>query len=94
MRITEFRVKETSTVTDEVLTALINREIRAGWTYDGMTFVPNEASKRPRMAFVIFTREVDVDTDGDGDDDGDNDGSAGSLPAVKTAGDGSGAARS
>lgn len=90
MRITEFRVKETSTVTDEVLTALINREIRAGWTYDGMTFVPNEASKRPRMAFVIFTREVDVDTDGDGD----NDGSAGSLPAVKTAGDGSGAARS
>lgn len=92
MRITEFRVKETSTVTDEVLTALINREIRAGWTYDGMTFVPNEASKRPRMAFVIFTREVDVDTDGDGDDDGDNDGSAGSLPAVKTAGDGSGAA--
>ena len=90
MRITEFRVKETSTVTDEVLTALINREIRAGWTYDGMTFVPNEASKRPRMAFVIFTREVDVDTDGDGD----NDGSAGSLPAVKTAGDGSVAARS
>jgi hypothetical protein len=64
MRITEFRVKETSTVTDEVLTTLINHEVRAGWTYDGMTFVPNEASKRPRMAFVIFTREVDVDDAG------------------------------
>ncbi len=61
MRITEFRVKETSTVTDEVLTALINHETRAGWVYDGMTFVPNEASKRPRMAFVIFTREIEVD---------------------------------
>lgn len=63
MRITEFRVKETSTVTDEGLTTLINAEVRAGWTYDGMTFVPNEASKRPRMAFVIFTREITVDDD-------------------------------
>ena len=65
MRITEFRVKETSTVTDENLTTLINHETRAGWIYDGMTFVPNEASKRPRMAFVIFTREIDVDDDAD-----------------------------
>ena len=64
MRITEYLVRETSTVTDEVLTTVINAETRAGWIYDGMTFVPNESSKRPRMAFVIFTREVEVD-DGD-----------------------------
>jgi hypothetical protein len=31
--------------------------------YDGMTFVPNDASKRPRMAFVIFTRDVEVADD-------------------------------
>jgi hypothetical protein len=65
MRVTEYRVVETSTVTDEALTRILNHETRAGWVYDGMTFVPNEASKRPRMAFVIFTREVDVGEDAD-----------------------------
>lgn len=60
MRITEYRVVETSTVTDEALTRILNHETRAGWVYDGMSFVPNEASKRPRMAFVVFTREADV----------------------------------
>ena len=59
MRITQYRVVETSTVTDDSLSKILNHETRAGWVYDGMTFVPNEASKRPRMAFVIFTREVD-----------------------------------
>ena len=63
MRVTEYRVRETSTVTDESLASILNEETRQGWVYDGMTFVPNEASKRPRMAFVIFTREVDVDED-------------------------------
>ncbi len=63
MRITEFKVVETSTVTDEGLTRVLNDWSRQGWVYDGMSFVPNEASKRPRMAFVIFTREVEVDDD-------------------------------
>ena len=57
MRITEYRVVETSTVTDEALARILNAESKKGWVFDGMTFVPNEASKRPRMAFVIFTRE-------------------------------------
>jgi hypothetical protein len=61
MRITEYRVVETSTVTDEALTRILNHETKQGWIYDGMTFVPNEASKRPRMAFVIFTRDIDVE---------------------------------
>jgi len=61
MRITEYRVVETSTVTDEALTRILNTESKKGWVFDGMTFVPNEASKRPRMAFVIFTRERDVE---------------------------------
>jgi hypothetical protein len=59
VRLTEYRVVETSTVTDEALTRILNDETKKGWVYDGMTFVPNEASKRPRLAFVIFTREVD-----------------------------------
>ena len=61
MRLTEYRVVETSTVTDESLTRILNEQTSAGWTFDGMTFVPNDASKRPKMAFVIFTREVDND---------------------------------
>lgn len=60
MRITEYRVVETSTVTDDSLTRVLNEETRQGWTFDGMTFVPNEASKRPRMAFLIFTRQSEV----------------------------------
>jgi len=60
VRITQYRVVETSTVTDESLARILNTETRKGWIYDGMTFVPNEASKRPRMAFLIFTRDVDA----------------------------------
>jgi len=61
MVITEYRVRETSTVTDDSLTRILNEETKDGWTFDGMTFVPNEASKRPRMAFIIFTKEVDIE---------------------------------
>ena len=60
MVITEYRVRETSTVTDESITRILNEEVKQGWIFDGMTFVPNEASKRPRMAFIIFTKEVEV----------------------------------
>ena len=45
---------------DTIYMRILNDTTRAGWVYDGMTFVPSEASKRPRMAFVIFTREVDL----------------------------------
>lgn len=57
MRVTEYRVVETQTVTDESLSRILNEETAKGWVFDGMTFVPNEASKRPKMAFVIFVRE-------------------------------------
>ena len=63
MRVTEYRVVETQVVTDETLTRIMNEETKKGWVFDGMTFVPNEASKRPKMCFVIFVREVDVDAE-------------------------------
>ena len=62
MRVTEYRVVETQTVTDESLTRVLNEETKKGWVFDGMTFVPNEASKRPKMAFVILVR-VRVEND-------------------------------
>ena len=63
MIVTEYRVVESSTVTDDSLSRILNTETRNGWTFDGMSFVPNEASKRPRMVFVIFTREIETDDD-------------------------------
>jgi hypothetical protein len=47
---------ETSTVTDEELTRLVNAYTREGWNYDSVQFAMRESSKRPAMAFLLFTR--------------------------------------
>ena len=60
MRITEYKVVETQTVTDEELERIINRWVREGWLYDGVQFAMRESSKRPSMAFVTFTRPAEV----------------------------------
>lgn len=52
-----YKVVETSTVTDESLEAILNEWSAQGWTLEGIRFVMREASKRPAMAFVSFTRE-------------------------------------
>lgn len=53
----EYRYVETSTVTDDELTRLVNEWTAQGWDYDGVQFAMREASKRPAMAFLLFTRE-------------------------------------
>lgn len=55
---TEYKVVETSTVTDDVLERIINESVADGWNYDGMQFAMSEGSKRPAMAFILFTREA------------------------------------
>jgi len=52
-----YKVVELNTVTDEELEAIINKWTKEGWTLDGIHFAIREASKRPAMAFIIFTRE-------------------------------------
>lgn len=52
-----YKVVETSTVTDESLEAIINDYVGQGWQFDGMQFAMRDASKRPAMAFVLFTRK-------------------------------------
>lgn len=52
----EYKVTELSVVTDEELTSLINEQTELGWCYEGMQFAMRESSKRPAMAFVLFTR--------------------------------------
>jgi hypothetical protein len=53
----QYKVVETSTVTDEILEGILNEWIALGWRLDGIQFAMREASRRPAMAFIIFTRE-------------------------------------
>ncbi len=53
----EYKVVETSLVTDESLEEILNRWTADGWHFDGIQFAMREASKRPAMAFVLFTRQ-------------------------------------
>jgi hypothetical protein len=52
----EYKVVETSTVTDEELERIINDTVSRGWSLDGVQFAMRESSKRPSMAFLLFTR--------------------------------------
>jgi hypothetical protein len=54
---TVYKVVETSNVTDEELERILNELTAEGWTLDGIQFAMRESSKRPSMAFVLFTRE-------------------------------------
>ena len=47
---------EISSVTDESLEGIVNELAGAGWTFEGIQFAMRESSKRPAMAFVLFTR--------------------------------------
>ncbi|HWP34968.1 MAG TPA: hypothetical protein VNM66_05160 [Thermodesulfobacteriota bacterium] len=52
-----YKVVETSTVTDEELERILNEWTGRGWRLESIRFVTTEASRRPAMAFVLFTRE-------------------------------------
>lgn len=51
-----YKVVEVTTVTDEELERVINEWVQNGWSLDTIQFAMRESSKRPAMAFVIFTR--------------------------------------
>lgn len=55
-----YKVVETSDVTDESLEAILNEWTGQGWTLDTIQFAVRESSKRPAMAFVVFTRREDA----------------------------------
>ena len=52
-----YKVVEVSTVTDEKLEEAINEWTSQGWMFDGIHFAMRDSSKRPAMAFVLFTRK-------------------------------------
>ncbi len=52
----EYKVVELSTVTDEEIETVINSRVEEGWSLDGIRFAMSDSSKRPAMAFILFTR--------------------------------------
>jgi len=54
----EYKVVETSTVSDEELERIINEWVSQGWLLDGIQFAMRESSKRPSMAFLLFARKT------------------------------------
>jgi len=54
----KYKVVELSVVTDESIEDTLNQFTAEGWHLDSIQFVVREASKRPSMAFVLFTREA------------------------------------
>lgn len=58
MIVIEYKVAETSIVTDETLERTINEWVAQGWQFERIQFAMYDGSKRPSMAFVLFIREV------------------------------------
>ncbi|MHB8709126.1 MAG: DUF4177 domain-containing protein [Desulfuromonadales bacterium] len=52
-----YKVVEIPVVTDEAIETVLNEWTAQGWQFDSLQFVVREASKRPSMAFVTFTRQ-------------------------------------
>lgn len=52
-----YKVVELGTVTEETIEETLNEWSAKGWRFDGMQFAMRESSRRPSMAFVLFTRE-------------------------------------
>ncbi len=55
---TEYKVVELAVVTAESIEEVLNERTAEGWHFDSIQFVVRDASKRPAMAFLLFTREV------------------------------------
>jgi len=59
-----YKVVETQTVTDESIETILNEWVSGGWTLESIKFVMSDASRRPAMAFILFTREDSVSGEG------------------------------
>lgn len=55
-----YKVVEVTTVTDEELEKSINYWVGEGWILDTIQFAMRDASKRPAMAFILFTKAEEI----------------------------------
>lgn len=54
-----YKVIELGTVTEDTIQETLNEWTAKGWRFDSMQFAMRESSRRPSMAFVIFSRAED-----------------------------------
>ena len=53
----EYKVIETSTVTDEAIEKILNEWAGQGYSFESIQFVTTDSSRRPSMAFLFFTKK-------------------------------------
>lgn len=53
-----YKVVEIGTVTEDAIEETLNHWNSKGWHFDGLQFAMRESSKRPAMAFALFTKET------------------------------------
>lgn len=51
-----YKVVELSSVSGETIEETLNEWAARGWNFEGIQFAMRESSKRPAMAFIMFTR--------------------------------------
>ena len=61
MKDIEYKVVELSQVTDESIQNTLNIWVKEGWILENIHFAMRDSSKRPSMAFVLFTKEKDIE---------------------------------
>ena len=52
-----YKVVELAAVTDEDMEEALNEWTARGWHFEGIHFAMKDSSRRPAMAFIIFTRD-------------------------------------
>lgn len=52
-----YKVIEIGTVTEDAIEETLNDWCSKGWNFDGLQFAMRESSKRPAMAFALFTKD-------------------------------------
>jgi hypothetical protein len=55
-----YKFVELSTVTDEEIERVVNEWVGKGWAFESIHFAMRDASRRPAMAFLSFTRSAPV----------------------------------
>ena len=53
----EYKVVETSTVTDEEIERILNAWTGKGYVFESIQFVRSDSSRRPVMAFLFFAKD-------------------------------------
>lgn len=59
----QYKVVELSLVDEQTIERAVNTWVRQGWRLENVQFAMRESSRRPSMAFVFFTREVEAEAE-------------------------------